>query len=361
MNVVFDARYIDMSGIGTHVRNIIKAALKSKDKQITFLFSNKNKDHQIISQLNKNNMPFLLIKSMPFSLYEHIEIHNILRKHNVKIFHSPHFNIPFLKPKETKLICTIHDIAFDIYPSEAKTIFHKLYYQFCMKKIKQSANVIAVSNYTKGTLESHYQLKNVTVIHNTFDSSSITSQNLIRKEKTLLFVGINKKRKNLKFLLEVMTQLPKDIKLIIIGASNNKYLNIIKTIKELKLTKQVTCMGYISEEDLINYYQTATALIFPSLLEGFGYPVLEAGAYKLPVICASQSALPEVGQDGCLYFDPCNKNNCKEKILELLSSKELQQKLVQQNYNQLKRFDIMNGFKKLLKVYEKELKINGQY
>ena len=78
---------------------------------------------------------------------------------------------------------------------------HKLYYKLCMKKIEQNAAIIAVSNFTKKTIEEKYNMKNITVIHNTFQSSQTTPTTKTRKPNTLLFVGINKRRKNLKFLL----------------------------------------------------------------------------------------------------------------------------------------------------------------
>ena len=353
MNIIFDARYINMSGIGTHIKNIIKGAIKNDSNQkITFLFSKKNNANNEIAALKKKNHSIIYISSLPFTLTEHIEIYFLLKKKPNIIFHTPHFNTPFLLPKNIKVICTIHDIALDIYPEESKSIFHKKYYQLCMKNLKKSTAIITVSEYTKKSLIDQYNVKNIHVIYNTFDPSDITPSNIKRKDNALLFVGINKTRKNLPFLLNVMAQLPPDIHLTIVGAKNSKSFNIDNELISKKLTHQVTNLGYVDKSTLSHLYKTSSALIFPSLLEGFGYPLIEAAAYQLPVICSNQSALPEIGNDGCLYFDPTNINDCKEKIITLLNSKELQSSLITKNYNQLNRFDVSHGFNQLSKLYK---------
>ena len=108
-----------------------------------------------------------------------------------------------------------------------------------MKNLRKANAIIAVSEYTKKSLINNYSLKNIHVLYNTFDSSRIIKDQVIRKEKSLLFVGINKKRKNLPFLLDVIEQLPHDIHLTIVGAKNSSEFNIDFEIKN-HLSNQVS-------------------------------------------------------------------------------------------------------------------------
>lgn len=340
-----------MSGIGTHVKHIIKGAIKNNYKKIIFLFSYQNEANEI-KKLKNLNYSITFINALPFSLNEQLELKKFLKQHPNCIFHTPHFNVPFLHNKNIKRINTIHDVALDLYPEEIKSIVHKLYYKLCMKKIEQNAAVIAVSNFTKKTIEEKYNMKNISVIHNTFQPNQTKINEKNRKTNTLLFVGINKKRKNLKFLLNVMTRLPNNIKLLIIGSENTRQFNIDSTIKKLNLQTRVSRLGFISSKVLKEHYKTSTALIFPSLLEGFGYPILEAAANELPVIASNQSAIPEIGGKGCLYFNPKDQENCKQRIMELINSKELQLELIKENKKQLEKFNVTDGFKKLIQLYE---------
>ena len=158
---------------------------------------------------------------------------------------------------------------------------------------------------TQKSLINNYSLKNIHVLYNTFDSSRIIKDQVIRKEKSLLFVESTKEKK-FTFLLDVIEQLPHDIHLTIVGAKNSSEFNIDFEIKNRNLSNQVSNLGFVDQSTLNHLYKTSTALIFPSLLEGFGYPIIEAAAYNLPVICSNKSALPEIGHDGCYILIQLN-------------------------------------------------------
>jgi glycosyltransferase involved in cell wall biosynthesis len=97
-------------------------------------------------------------------------------------------------------------------------------------------------------------------------------------------------------------------------------------------------LGYLDAENLSSIYQSAFAYIFPSLNEGFGLPVLEAFNAGLPLICANNSALPEVAEDAALYFDPLNINELASCMQQLISDTNLRQGLIQKGKLQLNKF-----------------------
>ncbi len=121
MKVLFDARYIDWTGIGTYVKTILDQAKKKKYVDlIGFLFSKKNRDQRYIATLSNLGYKTYLINSLPFQIAEHYELYKILKLNKISFFHSPHFNVPYFSPEFTKITSTIHDLAYDIFPDELK-------------------------------------------------------------------------------------------------------------------------------------------------------------------------------------------------------------------------------------------------
>jgi glycosyltransferase involved in cell wall biosynthesis len=124
-----------------------------------------------------------------------------------------------------------------------------------------------------------------------------------------LHVGTLAKHKNLPLLIEAFAKLDKHLKLVLVGGApnsvhNNDVPNIKAAIQKHNLQNQVILTGYLSNSDVASWYENALGYVFPSYNEGFGLPILEAMRYKLPIIAANNSCLPEIAQAGALYFDP---------------------------------------------------------
>jgi alpha-1,3-rhamnosyl/mannosyltransferase len=94
----------------------------------------------------------------------------------------------------------------------------------------------------------------------------------------------------------------------------------------------------VSFADLGVLYRGASVFAFPSLYEGFGLPILEAFASKIPVVCSHNSSLPEVAGDAALYFENNNAANLAQKIKQILENPELKNSLIQKGLTQLEKF-----------------------
>ena len=114
-----------------------------------------------------------------------------------------------------------------------------------------------------------------------------------------------------------------------------KYVSIIK---EKKLEDQVKFVGSLGEDELVLFYNTAYAFVFPSLCEGFGIPVLEAMACGLPVITSNISALPEVAGDAAILIDPYQEGAIRLAMEDLVDNEQLRRDLVQKGFENAKRF-----------------------
>lgn len=352
MKVLFDARYIGFTGIGTYTKIVARAALKtSLQGNIGFLFSPQNNQQELIKELRSGGFSVLLIKSLPFQLKEHLELYKILKKNSFDWLHIPHFNVPYFLPKGIKITATIHDIALDLFPEEIKSPLHKLYYKGIMKKALRADRVITDSEYSKTTIQQVYDRDKIEVVYGGFEPRPFNFNAVVRNNNNFLFVGINQHRKNLKFLVDVFESLPSEISLTIVGKMDGAPYNIRADVKRRNLNNRIKILGYVSDAELLDLYSSSTALMFPSLLEGFGYPILEAANYQLPVICSNASSLPEVGGDGCLYFDPYSRDECRSRVLQLRDDEQLKQNLVKSNLKRIKLFEPLVFFNRLIGPY----------
>ena len=136
--------------------------------------------------------------------------------------------------------------------------------------------------------------------------------------KYLLFVGNLEERKNIAGLIcafDMSRLVRSGYKLVIAGGDSHG----APTIHELAgRTPGVAVLGYVSDSDLHHLYENATAFVYPSYLEGFGVPLLEAMAYGLPCIASMTGACPEVGGSEVIYVDPCDVSAISQAIRALV-------------------------------------------
>ena len=361
MNILFDARYIDQSGIGTYVKTFVAEALRrAKSKKntnvesqnntagtgnfndIAFLFARQNKGVAWAARLKAAGYEVHWINTVPFKIKEHAELYSILKQLRPKVFHVPHFNVPFLTPSDVIILPTVHDLALDHYPSDFRTPLHKLYYKLNLRRTLSAPKIIVDSEFTKQDLEKVHGYKSASLVLCGFDPELLGAKpakpledmtNVMRGREAnhLLYVGINRMRKNLPFLIAAIADLPAEIYLSVVGDMSDWSYDIAQDVMERGLENRVHLLGRVSHEDLARLYSTCWALVVPSLLEGFGYPLLEAAAFGIPVASSSASSLPEVGGDGVHYFSPTDPADCRDKLLELCTSPNLAAELVERN------------------------------
>jgi len=161
---------------------------------------------------------------------------------------------------------------------------------------------------------------------------------------TLLQIG-SAPNKNVERIIEAVDGL--NIKLIILGKHEEKY--------EKKLLQHNIDYKYISNlnsEEMKNLYKVVDILIFPSLFEGFGMPIIEAQAMGTPVLTSNLSSMPEVSGDGALFVNPYSVNDIKEGIVKLIEDSSYRSKLIENGFRNCQRFnskEIANQYYELYK------------
>jgi glycosyltransferase involved in cell wall biosynthesis len=156
-----------------------------------------------------------------------------------------------------------------------------------------------------------------------------------------LYIGTLQPRKNLVRLLRAFSnlQLPtSNFQLVLAGSKGWQYGEILAEVKRLGLESHVLFPGRIAEDDKAALLSGATALVFPSLYEGFGLPVIEAMQCGTPVICSNTSSLPEVAGEAALLVDPFDVDALTHAMLRLAEDADLCRTLVERGHAQAQKF-----------------------
>lgn len=242
-----------------------------------------------------------------------------------KYFISPGYNIPFIF--YAKSIITIHDLMHvHFYPSLKNT----LYYFFIKKVCRKSPLIFTVSEYTKYEICKWASIsdKKVVVVPNGVDETySFHVKPYVSTEKYLLYVGAKKKHKNLERLIDAYSKSKSSSnhQLLITGNPDGKLLDLIANFS---VSNRVIFTGFIPETILPSYYKGATALLMPSLYEGFGLPIVEAMAVGTPVLTSNITAMPEVAGDAALLVDPYSTESIREGIDKITNDNNLRNTLI---------------------------------
>lgn len=279
---------------------------------------------------------------------------------------SPNDPVFYFKP----IITTTHDLTMFEHAEAGRLsrIFHILRmvgYRFLMWQTHRKARlIITPTKYVNKVLLARYPFisgkTNVTYEAGDSLPTKHTSQPKVKPAKYILHTGNVFAHKNSRRLVFAFSRLKQDypeLRLVFVG-KRDYYSNYLEDwIKsELgNLYKDVVFTGFVNDQELGWYYQNAQAYIFPSLSEGFGLPGLEAMAHGCPVVSSNATCLPEVYGEAAHYFDPINVDDMAEKISEVLKSKKLRQKLVNNGYRQLKKYSWEKMAQETLAIYNKVL------
>lgn len=233
------------------------------------------------------------------------------RRADLDLLHCPAFVGPVAGT--VPFVVTVHDLSFLLFP-EGFRGGNRTYLRLMTGwSVRRARRVIAVSESTRQDLVRLYGLEpgRVDVISNGVDAAfrplpagEVTAFRVKKglPERFLLFVGTLEPRKNVVRLVEAYARLPQPrCPLLLVGGKGWFYEQVFRRVEELDLIEEVGFVGYVPAEELPWWYNAATALVYPSLYEGFGLPALEAMACGTPVVTSTTSSLPEVvGQAGLL-------------------------------------------------------------
>src|ERR1700683_3034472 len=248
----------------------------------------------------------------------------------IDVFHAS--NMVRNPPQKAKLTATIHDLTSQLMPELHTPANIQADQGFADKVLKRATSLIAVSENTRQDAIRLLGLDpaKVHVIHSGVPEVYFGAQPRPSERPYVFFLGTIEPRKNIDTLLDAWQnmRLRNDFDLVMAGASG---WSAGKTLARLASRPPgVRYLGYVPEDELPGMTAGATAFVYPSLYEGFGFPVAQAMAAGVPVITSNTSCLPEIGGDGALYVDPKSTQELRAAMERLLDSASLRQDVATQ-------------------------------
>lgn len=273
----------------------------------------------------------------------------------VDVLHLPSPQFPYVKKPKVPVVVTVHDII-PVFMHEAHNWRRPVFFKHILPGyLKKADAIIAVSEATKRDVLMHYDLpeEKVHVVYNALPPGEYKP--LRKKKNYLLFMGTLEPRKNVERIIEAFKMVKErgfPHKLVIAGGKGWKYRGIFDKVKQLGLENDVEFRGYVSGKEKRELFRSASLLVWPSLYEGFGVPVLEAMAYGVPVVTSTASSLPEVAGDAAVLVNPYKSADIANGIIGVLSSKKVKNTLIRKGVKRAKQFSLNSMVKKTLAVYE---------
>jgi len=380
MRIAVDVRPIGptQTGIGKVTWNLLWE-LGRLDSSNDYFLIGQGKPTQQINELARKYPNFRYLAShtpydnkLPYfarAIYsDQFALPRAIRQIKPDLVHFSWFNVPIKISRS--FVMLIHDLYNFAEPDRYSWKF-RLYYNSIVKRMAiRAARIITISKASRDDIIKflHIPKERIDVIylgvnHELFkqpDRPEIKRVQIkfgIRGDYIINTGGIGA-RKNLRALLSAFFKLVdngiKDLCLVITGKINADIVADLKLSTERKiLNDSIRFTGYVDERDLVCLYGGALALVYPSLYEGFGLPVLEAMACGTPVIASNISSLPEIAQSAALLVSPANEEEIARGILEMRRDQRLRHNLIQMGLKRCREFLWSKSAAQLLIAYQK--------
>lgn len=371
MRIAIDGTIIreEITGTGFYITNLINGLMKVDDENQYFIFGDEKHIKKYVN-ITKDNFKVVhkRFKSRVVRvLWQYFIFPFELKKLRIDVLHSPNYITPLIK-LGFKIILTIHDLTFLLFPEKYTVTKRLLFGKMLPIFIKKSDKIIAVSSNTKKDILRFFNLpeEKVAVTYESYPdyyNMSIPlpiARDIMGKygidRDFILYVGMIEPRKNIISLLKSFVEIDQslDLDLVIVGKKGWYFKEIeqyMASIKNLKLKNKIIFTGYVVEPKLKYFYRAAFMFVYPTLYEGFGLPPLQAMACGTPVITSNVSSLPEVVGDAAIKIDPGDLKQLKKSILSLTKDKEFRKTNIIKGLEIVKRFSLKNIANMTLCVY----------
>lgn len=292
----------------------------------------------------------------------------VFNRLKVDLIHHP---CSILNPLRTKIpsVLTFLDMQHEFFPEFFSPLELKIRKEFYRPSAEQATRIIAISEHVKSSLVGKYGINpdKIDVIYLGHDPCYRIYDKIDRLEGIKNKYGLHKPfmyypaatwpHKNHKKLLAALSVMKEryrfDGQLVLTGTAMRANNEILDEISRLGLEGTVKILGYLPYEELPYLYNLARMLVFPSLFEGFGLPLVEAMACGCPIACSFVTSIPEVVGDVAVTFDPASIEDIAEKAWALWNDDTLRQDLKLRGLKRTKLFNWDNTVRETLAVYEK--------
>ncbi|MDQ2686386.1 MAG: glycosyltransferase family 4 protein [Armatimonadota bacterium] len=368
MHIAIDARSIFTGGGGdrTYFRELIQTMARLSPDDRWTLYAEKHDTDR--DSLRAPNIVIALPLSAPISgLWNVTSLAPRLRRDRADLLHSQ-YTLPPVGPVSCPMIVTIHDATFRLFPQWFPRRANRVQNLLIPQSARRAARILTGSRSAAEDIHATMNVlrAKITVtpygLDERFYQAAVSDQEEVRDRYGLpnnyvLGVGLLRTRKNVRVILEAMTllleqnQWPTGAVLALTGYWNGAPADAARRAQESHLAPHLRALGFVPDADLPALYAGAVVSVYPSLYEGFGFPVLEAMAAGSPVVSSDTSSLPEVVGDAGLLLPPDDSTAWADALRTLLEDTDARQDLVRRGQEQAARFTWERTARETLAVY----------
>jgi glycosyltransferase involved in cell wall biosynthesis len=357
IGIDYTAAYEQGAGIGRYVRGLIRA-LSAVDIQTPYRLFVAGASRRLLPPVPGPNFSWFPTRITPlwfariwYRLQIPLPVESFIGR--VRLYHATDFTLPPTFPG-TRTLLTVHDLSFVRAPEATTPVLKAYLDQVVPRSVKRASHVLADSQATKDDLVELYGTspEKITVLYGGVEPNFVpvndpAARKAVRQRYNIpdvpyiLSIGTVQPRKNYARLIQALAALGpqcKDVHLVIVGGRGWLENPIYQAVKDFQLTDRVHFTGFARDEDLPALYSDAICLAYPSLYEGFGFPVLEAMACGTPAVTSTVSSMPEVAGDAALLIDPYNVEALVDALRRLLTDESLRSTLITRGFVQAARF-----------------------
>ncbi len=354
MRIGIDVRALcwERSGFTRYIRNLLGnlAALDEENEYVLYM----NSARKLEEVRGKSNFSVRVIRA-PMPAYKYLSVPVCLARDRIDLFHSMTQELPFLSP--CRMVTTCYDLNVEFFPGLYRWRVRMLSaLRLARASARRADRIIAISESTRNDLVRVYGVsrEKIKVIPLGVEESFRPVDGKEARERVkqdhgidapfILYVGQIREQKNISRLLDAF-RLVRDsgVKhgLVLSGHTmrGSEHYDLQAEVTKRGLARSVTHVsGYQETADLALLYNAADLLVYPSLYEGFGLPILEAMACGTPVVASNTSSMPEVAGEAGVLVDPYDVNGMADAMHSVVADRGLHARLSSRGLEQAGRF-----------------------
>ena len=356
MKIAVNTRHLltdRLEGVGIVTDEVMKRiALSHPEDQLLYYFD-RPYDRRFIHADNVTPKHLFPVTRLPVLIrywLNHPVRKNVV-KENAQVFFSPDGFIPL--GMSIPKVSMVHDVAFLRYPEHLQPRIRAFYKKWMPRYLAYTDHIITVSEFSKNELIAGYHLRpeKVSVVYNgitdIYKPLDAPCRESARKQFAnghpyFVYLGAIHPRKNIIHLVKAFemfkSETPGDHQLVLAGRASWHTEEVFKAIESSRFRSAIHLPGYIPTSEAVRLVGGAEAMIYPSVYEGFGLPLVEAMACGVPVLCSHVSSLPEVAGDAALLFDPLDASAIASQMKKLTTDEALKTKMIRLGFERCNHF-----------------------
>ncbi len=359
------------TGIGRYVRSLYRELMREKELQI-FAFDGRSATREIppprrggrwvIDVLWRLPWPLvLMLRSIRQKIFEW-NLRRLLLREKVKLYHETTFFPAAVH--DVRQVLTIYDLSLLTMPHyhpRERVAYFRLFFS---RRLSRLDHVITISTYIRDEVLRTLPLEphRVTAIPLAaspvfFPRTEKTVKSVVERygiqSPFVLAVGTLDPRKNLSLIFRALPLVWRSpLSVVVVGWEGWGHRELRSHLRSAGTSCAIRFLGYLPDDDLAALYSGASCLVYPSLYEGFGLPVLEAMSCGCPVICSNRASLPEVAGDAAWFISPDDPYQLAEALERLLADKKERLRMVEQGLRRARMFSWQATAEKTLAVFK---------